>query len=70
MELDESERTRRDIVRSLEMQTSPPGLDQTSSKSASSPQCGASIPPGLSLGLDRISASLNVKDHRRIVCAH
>ncbi len=31
------------IVRSFEMQTSPPGLDQTSSKSAPSPRCGSSI---------------------------
>ncbi len=57
MELDESERTRRDIVRSLEKQTSPPGLDQTSSKSSPSPLCGASIPPGLSSCLNSISAS-------------
>ncbi len=48
MELDEFERIRRDIVRSLETQTSPPGLDQTSSKFAPSPRCGASILPGLS----------------------
>ncbi len=41
-------RTRRDIVRSLETQTSPPGLDQTSSKFAPSPRCGVSILPGLS----------------------
>ncbi len=44
VELDESERTRGDIVWSLEMQTSLPGLSQIFSKSAPPPRCGASIP--------------------------
>ncbi len=43
-ELDQSEGTRGDIVRSLKMQTSPPGLDRTSSKYAPSPRCGSSSP--------------------------
>ncbi len=53
----EFERTRRDTVRYLEMQTSLRGLDQTSSKYAPSPWWGASIPPGLSPCRERISAS-------------
>ncbi len=44
VELNESERTRGGIVKSLETQTSRPGLNRTSSKSAPLPRCGASIP--------------------------
>ncbi len=107
-ELDQSEGTRGDIVRSLETQTSPPGLDRTSSKSAPSPRCGWSIPrvsapvwtrcmfliwdtrdvncpqweqfplgPQEDLARQPVQGAreqnplvVDVRDHRRIVCAH